>query len=246
VQMRGSSPFLEHALAVHPRVARVAANVASAPDIIVCAGCADIPGDLPRTAVLMVPSADDRPAAEAPLVITDGGHQLATALVAGAPVAPISRSSSVNERTIIARAGNQPVIVAYSLGERRIVDWRFDLTTLAGHGDAMFPLLVANAVEWLVPPDASHAIATEAGTAADVDRAGVYRMNNAEGSRLYVVNPPVGEESNLSSSAGDAVIAARANAVSGTSTTALRSICLTAALALLALEWRQRGQARWR
>ena len=242
VQMRGDSPVVEHALSVHPRVEHIAALDTPPPDLIVCAGCSDTPNDGSLTPVLMVPSLDGGAEVEAPLVITEGAHQLVRPLVAGLPIAPTPLVHRLNERAVVARAGGQPVIAAYQAGERRIVEFRFDLATLASHGDAMLPLLMADVIEWLVP---SHDVPRGTSPATTIDRAGVYEIADAQGPRTHIVNPPATEESNLAVNPGGVVIGAAVNTASRTSTP-LRGIWLIVALALLAFEWRQRRQAQGR
>jgi hypothetical protein len=66
-------------------------------------------------------------------------------------ITPVATQRDVSDGTVIATAGDRPVIVAYASGARRVVEWRFDVLNGSVTLSPAFPLLVANAIEWLTP-----------------------------------------------------------------------------------------------
>jgi hypothetical protein len=152
----GRDHWIEQALAVLPGVGVLEATsdpVAIEPDLVVCAGCADVPAANPRAGVLLLPPPAPSPDEAAPLVVTNGQHKLLQGITAdGGLVSPVRGRPLGAGDEVLATAAALPAIVARDNGHRRIVELRFDSSASGITADVTFPLLVANAVEWLAAP----------------------------------------------------------------------------------------------
>jgi hypothetical protein len=67
-------------------------------------------------------------------------------------VAPINGGPLLDSSAVLAHAATLPVIVARESDSRRIVEFRFDPAASGVTGEVTFPLLVFNAIDWLVAP----------------------------------------------------------------------------------------------
>jgi hypothetical protein len=83
-------------------------------------------------------------------VVTNGRHQLLHGVAAdGGLVSPVRGRPLAEGDEVLATAAALPVIVVQDDGHRRIVELRIDASASNITADVTFPLLVANAVEWL-------------------------------------------------------------------------------------------------
>lgn len=158
--------FLEKVLAANPRIAlemvepdrasnRVGASERRAGgagvDVIVCDGCVEPPGRDEAT-LLVAPRAS--PLAPAALAISTPGHAIAASLEFGELlVTPLTFPGMTTQGDVILRAGGQPVAVAYERDGRRIVELRLDLAAPDLALSTAFPVLIANAIDWLAEQD---------------------------------------------------------------------------------------------
>jgi hypothetical protein len=172
---------------------------------------------------------------------------------------------TVEHSAVVARAGGLPVIAAYEVGDRRVVAFGFDAASDAA-GDVMFPLLIAETVEWLagsdsftlesggvlrvagldgevaiVGPDGQdvpHVRSGNAIVASKTARAGIYRVNIAGRELRFAVNPATEGESDLSNSPTAVVPSSSPPVVAAASGIGLATVLLFIGLAVLAVEWR--------
>ncbi len=144
--------FLEKALAANPSLQVTVADprdTAPAPeaDVIVCDGCAEIPPG--AAGVLLVPMPPAEPMAPAPLTIGTPGHPLARALDAAAAVAAPTAAWPLEDALVVLRAGGAPLLVARDRAGRRVAALNLDLRSSAFPLTTVFPVLVANTLDWL-------------------------------------------------------------------------------------------------
>jgi Mg-chelatase subunit ChlD len=153
------SPFLEKALAVNPAVSlqnvpfdrveqtsRTKAEPAQPPDVVVCEGCRELPRS--RGVLIVPPGAGSLgPAA---LTVVRPDHPIATSLDFGG-LFGVSMTAHIVafDGDVIVRVGDQPAVVAYEHDGQRIVEFRLDVTRSDLALSTAFPILVANAVDWL-------------------------------------------------------------------------------------------------
>ena len=163
VRLIGRNHWVEQALAAHPDVMVFAPGpppVGDEPevDLVVCASCDEIPAD-PRAGILLLPPPPTGTREPATVVVTEGTHPLLRGLNAdGAWVSPIEIGRPVDGAAVLAHAATLPVILAHDHDDRRIVELRFDPAASGITGEVAFPLLVANAVEWLSAPKRGPAV----------------------------------------------------------------------------------------
>ncbi len=123
-------------------------------DVIVCETCAQPPQT--RGGVLLVPpAANSLPRALLTLSVPD--HPIAAAVDPGELLAaPIEPTAAPNPSDVVAQAGDAPAIVAREQDGRRIVelDLALDRETSDVPLSPAFPILIANAIEWLAMNDA--------------------------------------------------------------------------------------------
>jgi hypothetical protein len=274
VFLQGDSHYIEQALAVLPGVSLFAASATPprAPDVVICAGCAEVPRDYPDTNVLLLPRGDRQTLEPASAIVALDAHPVMDEInFDGALVTPIEGASLPSDAEILARAGGVPVIAAYERGRRRIVELRFDPDLSAVTGEPSFPLLVANIVAWLAPhsstvinagelirvphadglsaivgPDGRevpHRRNADEAIVTQTETAGIYRVTQRGGQRHFAVNPATTSESNLSADRSSGPSAVPAIA-SAPLAINLSHVLLIAALAVLALEWRVRRTAQ--
>lgn len=148
VRLENAGAFLEHAVRALPDVAIVDDDA----DVVVCGLCGALPPG--RGGVLRTPPTPATPATTEPLVRTAVAHPIGTSVsLDGLLVAPIADGDPATA-TVIAEAGGAAVIVASDLNERRVVELRMDLSKGTLPLAPAFPILVANAIDWLAPsPD---------------------------------------------------------------------------------------------
>jgi hypothetical protein len=214
VNAGGAGGFLEQALRTRPGVTVVAGPVPDA-DVVVCAGCAAASLAAPPGAgVLVVPPPGARPAAAAPLSADATAAALRTSPTLDGVEAAAIDGPEPAPGAVVARAGRRPAIVAYETGGRRVVELRLDLTRSPLVLSPAFPILIADALDWLAGRDVEAATDSVTRAESDVSRA-------------------------PASAATAEAITQRGGAVSaGTVSTAdLSPYILLAALALIALEW---------
>jgi hypothetical protein len=154
----GRNHFVEQALAAHPGVVTTGEGALlegedDEPDLVICAGCQEPPLVHPRVGVLLLAPSAASPRPPSALVVTNGAHPLLRRLSAdGAMVAPINGGPLLDSSAVLAHAATLPVIVARESDGRRIVEFRFDPAASDVTGEVTFPLLVFNAIDWLVAP----------------------------------------------------------------------------------------------
>ena len=160
----GRSHWVEQALAAYPNVTIIAAGASQTADkgevdLVICASCAEVPQADPRAGVLLLPAPSASPREPSTVVVTNGTHPLLRGLHPdGALVSPIEIGRPFDSAAVLAHAATLPVILAHEHDERRIVELRFDPAASGITGEVTFPLLVANAVEWLAAPQRGPAV----------------------------------------------------------------------------------------
>jgi hypothetical protein len=160
VLLVGGTFFLEKALSVNPGlvVERIslealaatsrASPASSAYDVLVCEGCTSLP--VVKAGVLFIPASKARARAPSVLSVTQPGHPVANGLdLSGLSALAIGSNSSEDNAEVIARAGEHPALLAYEENDRRIVEVRVDPTNGDLPLSPAFPLLIANAIDWL-------------------------------------------------------------------------------------------------
>ena len=263
VLLLADSGYIRHALEQLDNV-MLDSSPAAAPganyDLVVCDRCTEIGLLGKATNLLAIPPPEAATRQPARVVLADGSHPIARALGGHMWIARPVLSSFLNtDAKVIARTADQPVVLASDTGSQRVVEVRVDVQDPAFAVEPEFPLLIANAVDWLSPFRDS-AMTIVAGEPVrwiddrerwitDTPTAGVYELPAGSSVRRFVVNPDVNAESDLSmtkpsreaSSANLSVTRAEALYTEGT------GWALFAALALLAVEWHLRtfrGSAR--
>jgi Mg-chelatase subunit ChlD len=151
VQLTSSGNFfLEQALRSNPTLNVVMGPPVSgvdAPkaDVIVCDGCRSLPlGDAP---VLVVPSPST--SADTPITVDDASHPIAAGLDVNAVAVRPTAPWSLDPADVVVRAGATPVVTAHDDGRRRIVAINADMRSSGFVTTPAFPVLVANAINWL-------------------------------------------------------------------------------------------------
>jgi hypothetical protein len=166
VLLTGGGFFLEQALRSHPDVdVTVDASKDGSYDVIVCGACSDVPSG--NSSVLLIPPPDD---SQTPAAITVSAveHPLVDGVGFGdLAITPVASRRNVEEGSVIATSGDLPAILAYTSAGRRVIEWRFNLTKGPVPLSPAFPLLVANALEWLTAND-SPAANTDAANESDL------------------------------------------------------------------------------
>ena len=154
---RGSF-FLEKALSSNPRLAvdrerRPGVRY----DVIVCDGCPVAPPD--GAGVLLIPQADDQPGEPGRLTIGRADHPILAELdLADAVGKPALRGTLPvgADDDVLLRAGGVPVVTASDRDDRRIVTLNLNVTSATLPLSTAFPVLIANAVDWLAARDRNH------------------------------------------------------------------------------------------
>lgn len=146
VRLTGGAFFLEHALRAHPDVELTVGPAPGDDDVVVCGGCAELPAG--NTSVLLIPPTGDLQGPTAMTGVMD--HPLLDGIgLADISIAPVAMRGEARDGTVLATAGDLPAIVAYNTEARRVIEWRFDVSNGAVPLSPAFPLLVANAIDWL-------------------------------------------------------------------------------------------------
>ncbi len=153
--------FLEKALAANPHVRlEVAGRSPSSPspaspyDVIVCDSC-PVASEAGPGMLIVVRGASGRGPA-APLSLGVTAHPLLRALEVGdGHVAPLAVTAVPADADVILRVGDAPAVVAYERLGQRVVELRVDLASSELPLLTAFPVLVANAIDWLASPDAA-------------------------------------------------------------------------------------------
>jgi hypothetical protein len=235
---------------VDPGTSPVAASATY--DVVVCDRCAEVGAPAQSANVLAVPPAEAATHPPARVVLADHGHPVARALADRMWNArPVVASFLQAEATVIARTADQPVIVAYDNGTRRVLELRLDVGDPAFVVEPKFPLLIANAIEWLravrgaatlVAGDPTLWAGVQTPSITDTTTAGVYDLPAGAAVRRLVVNPDVNAESDLAMA--ESLPKASGRNAAMTFPDALYADgtvwAIFAALVLLAVEWHQR------
>jgi Mg-chelatase subunit ChlD len=128
-------------------------------DVVVCDACGESPVE--GSGVLVI-SAPDGTAAAEPLTVGDSDHPIGAALMALGP-GPVfaMRASRPDAATIdgdvILRAGGAPLLVASTATGRRTLTLNANLSSSSLPLTTVFPVLIANAIEWLAARDSESA-----------------------------------------------------------------------------------------
>jgi Ca-activated chloride channel family protein len=222
-------PFLEAALKANRSldVRDVpAANLADSEGVVVCEECPEIP-EAASGALMIVPPR--RGTASVPLRVADALHPVMANVDfgnVGARVESVLESPATG--SVLVRGGDVPAIIAFEDKGRRVVVFRLDIDDSNVPLHVAFPVLVANAMNWLgaaaatpvvvsagepvrwntaedgrvvVTPDGRTIPLRRSGTQsifADTDVAGVYHVGGHGEPSAFVVNPATDSESDLS------------------------------------------------
>ena len=158
VAMTGTNSFLEEALRTRPGVVLVPPSQPA--DVVVCVGCAGPEsGGVPTTtgALVVVPPAAARTAA-APLTLESAVAGLETSRGLDGAVAVAIDGPQPPPGSVVARAGTLPAILAYDANGRRVMELRLDLTQSPLVLTPAFPILIADALDWLSGRDLAAAM----------------------------------------------------------------------------------------
>ena len=152
VLLTGGSFFVEKALVANRAllVDRLPSRVRH--DVHVCEDCSELPPG--EAAVLFIPGASRRRADAALMTVSAPNHPIARALdPTGIRAVLVARAAgdaaSGDDSIVIARISGQPAVLAYELSGRRVVELRLDVTDPSLAVSTAFPILMANAIEWL-------------------------------------------------------------------------------------------------
>jgi hypothetical protein len=152
------STFLERALAANPGITL---DVSHAPDldaaardthdadVLVCGGCRSLPARGP--AVLIIPDAPaDPPRVLDSLSLTGATHAVTSDVdFTGLAARPLPRIAGTSGGETLARAGDVPAVIVSDHDGRRLVELNLDLSSSTLPLNVSFPLLLANAIDWL-------------------------------------------------------------------------------------------------
>lgn len=153
--------FLEKALAANPDVqldvVAPSSNVqssASTYDVVVCDLCSTVPDVAPG--VLLIVPAPPATGPFAPLSIGAAVHPVAASLDLGdGLVAPLAAAADPVAADVILRVGDARAVVAYERDGQRVVQVHVDLASSGLSMMTAFPVLMANAIDWLASRDAT-------------------------------------------------------------------------------------------
>ena len=277
IRLVNGSQYVRAALAARRDVAVIADGGAdtNAVDLIVCDGCRGLPAESAIVGVLMIPPALETGAPHS-LVWHGRPHPVLDGLTTpSALVVPVASSRPIDPQSILASAGDLPVLAAYERDGQRVVELRLDLPRSGLTFDPTFPMLVANALDWLAaahrnrtvlpageplqwtlrdtahgfslfigPDGGQRPLLMRGGTLLSGATAspGVYHIRSATRDDPVIVNAVTEGESDLSSVAELASMSSPASNRVQEQRTDLFHALLLAAIALLAVEWRQRVQ----
>jgi Mg-chelatase subunit ChlD len=213
VAMQGANGFLAHALRTRRGVTVVQGPAADA-DIVVCDGCATVPDGAPPGAGALIVAQPSADTAAAPLAVDSAGSPLGTSPALHGVEAVVVDGPEPAPGSVVARGGLRPAIVAYESQGRRVVELRLDLTRSPLVLTPAFPILVADALDWLARRE------VEAGSFDSVTR------NESDVSRAAT-----GAEGGSAATGVEPRVSAPAD---------LSPFVLVAVLVLLGLEWRLR------
>lgn len=225
-------PFLEAALKANRSldVRDVpATNLADSEGVVVCEECREIPHGASGVLMIVPPG---RGAASARLRVADALHPIMVDVDFGNVDARVgSALESPATASVLVRGGEVAAIVAFEDKNRRVVVFQLDIDGSNVPLHVAFPVLVANAMDWLgaaaaaplvvsagepvrwntpldgravVTPDGRTIPLRRFGTQsifADTDLAGVYRIGGRGEPSAFVVNPATDSESDLSAAA---------------------------------------------
>jgi hypothetical protein len=280
--MMGQAHFVEQALQAHPGIRLVTAEQVSGDepehvDLVVCVNCEEAPAAGHDAGLLLLRGGDEGLREPAPLVVTHTTHPVLQDVAAdGVIVAVVDRPSRDGDAGVLARANGVPAVMAYERKGRRTVEFRFDSSASGIGTDPSFPLLIANAVEWLTRdewrsvlvagdplrrrmaerasdpvvvtgPDGQviqHRMDGVDVIATATTSAGVHHVRVGTDAVPIVVNPATAVESDLSTVSPAITSTVPQTVDAARSPVGMTAWLLVAALALLALEWRQRAGVR--
>lgn len=142
--------FLEQAIRAMRDAVVIAGSAAAATDadVIVCGRCATLPPG--RAGLLVAGRAEAAHLDPQPLVASAAPHPLLDGVsLDGVAAVPAPLPGRLPPVDVLARAAQQPALVAGADGGRRVVVLGLDVEASPLALDPAFPLLVANAVRWL-------------------------------------------------------------------------------------------------
>jgi Mg-chelatase subunit ChlD len=197
--------FLEAALSSHPAIRlavvspeRYRSGFVSA-DVVVLDPTLEAPRAEPRVLAIHRPAAASGAPLE-PIEVRDASHPLLAGVdFTGLAIGATSSVAASPGDRVLAAAGGRPVLVAAVSEEGRRVLVSGELLSGAFPLSPSFPILVANAIEWLrANEDDDGGTALVAGERADVpDRPGVYSVRRGDRTHRLAVAAPVAAESDI-------------------------------------------------
>jgi hypothetical protein len=258
-------PFVEKALETNPRV-RMIRDAGEPFDVAVCDACGAPDAD----AVLAIDSRDVALRGSA-VTVERPDHPVVSAIDTAALFVDLAApaGTSTADGVVLARAGGQPAVVAAEREGRRTVRLAFDVDAPATALGVAFPVLIANAVDWLAagatprqllageplilsertgrsaqvtgPDGRPRAVRTSGRVRIvdDTDLPGVYRLRTTRGDDEFVVNTAVSEVNPVEDDDSPVGDDTR-DTLHPTRT--LSSALLIAALGMFAAEWACRGR----
>jgi hypothetical protein len=151
VRLLSASYFVEQALSVHPRVSIVTREPF---DLVVCDGCPALPAE-DASILIFPPRTADSASSPVPLTGPAGIHPVTRSVsLDGVLASPLESAVEVGQGSeILVRAGERPVVLAYTSRARSVLDVRLDPSAAGFPTTPAFPILLANAVEWLARRD---------------------------------------------------------------------------------------------
>lgn len=161
--MTRDSFFLQRALGANPAVElHTVTPERRSPDgnVTVCDGCGDIP---PGAGGVLMVGRPDPAASEVPLTIVDADHPVTSYLAnAQVRVRPAAGLPIPADARVLATAAGAPVLATIERDGRRLLIAAIDLNAGTFPLEAAYPVLVAQAIEWLSDDgDATSVVAGE-------------------------------------------------------------------------------------
>jgi Ca-activated chloride channel homolog len=117
-------------------------------DVLVCESCSALP---PEDGDVLLIAAAPQPRAEAAVMtLSLPNHPIAGSLdLSGIRAVPVVGSAPRHVSEVIARIAGEPAILAYEVDGRRVIELRLDVTDASLAVSTAFPILIANAIDWL-------------------------------------------------------------------------------------------------
>lgn len=148
VLLTGGTFFIEKALGANRTVLVDRVRGQARYDVLVCENCSELPAG--EGGVLLIPGAPQPRVEAAEMTLSAPNHPIAAALdLSGMRAVPISQNAQRHDSIVIARISGRPAILAYEVDGRRVVELRLDVTDPSFAISTVFPILIANATDWL-------------------------------------------------------------------------------------------------